>query len=186
MKRILLTFLLALPLAVAAQVRMGYLSYNKVMQQMPEYAQAQEELTTLKTQYDNEATRSEEEFQRKFTEFLQGQKDFPQNILLKRQGELQSLMENGIDFRLEAQKLLTEAEQDLLAQVSAKLDEAIRAVGDEGGYLCIINTDANQCPYINSTVGDDVTYAVMMKLGLVSTPLLQIDPVETNVAGEIQ
>ena len=82
-----LSFLL-LPFAVKAQTtqgRFGYLSYNAIFQAMPEYEVSRQKLADLKSKYDKEAQRSEEEFQRKFAEFLQGQKEFPENILLKRQ-----------------------------------------------------------------------------------------------------
>ncbi len=166
MRRILLAVCLLLPLSLAAQVRVGFLSYSKVMKLLPEYAQAQEELADLKQQYDLETARGEEEFQRKFTEFLQGQKDFPQNILLKRQAELQSLMENGISFRQEAQKLLTDAEEMLLSKVTQKLDNAIQEVGTANGFVCILNTDDHLCPFVNPAVGEDVTYLVLQALGL--------------------
>ncbi len=166
MRRILFTVCLLLPLSLAAQVRIGFLSYSHVMKLLPEYAQAQEELADLKEQYDLETARGEEEFQRKFTEFLQGQKDFPQNILLKRQAELQSLMENGISFRQDAQRLLREAEQLLLGEVEQKLDNAIQEVGTANGYLCILNTDDHLSPFINPAVGEDVTYLVLQRLGL--------------------
>ena len=79
-----LSFLL-LPFAVKAQTtqgRFGYLSYNAIFQAMPEYEVSRQKLADLKSKYDKEAQRSEEEFQRKFAEFLQGQKEFPENYLL--------------------------------------------------------------------------------------------------------
>ena len=91
----------------------GYLSYNAVFAQMPDYQKAKEDFAALKAQYDAEATRAEEEFQRKFTEFLQGQKDFPKSIMQKRQAELQELMDKSVAFRKEAQRLLAEAEAKL-------------------------------------------------------------------------
>ncbi|MCD8265741.1 MAG: OmpH family outer membrane protein [Prevotellaceae bacterium] len=159
-------FLLLLPLTLSAQIRIGYVSYEKLLHLMPEYAQAQEDLAQLKAQYDDEATRGEDEFQRKFTEFLEGQKDFPQNILLKRQAELQALMENGLSFRQEAEGILKETEQQLLSGLEARLNAAIQEVGEAGGFLCIINTDGNQCPFINPEAGEDVTPLVLEKLGL--------------------
>ena len=57
--------------------KLGYLSYNAVFQAMPEYAVSQRKLADLKAKYDKEAQRSEAEFQRKFVEFLQGQKERP-------------------------------------------------------------------------------------------------------------
>lgn len=164
--------LLLSPVAVEAQsvpagnVRLGYLSYNAVFQAMPEYAVSQRKLAELQAKYDQEAQRGEAEFQRKFVEFLQGQKDFPQNILLKRQHELQDLLEKSIRFKEEARQLLTQAEKDLQADMVYLLNEAIRAVGVEKGYACIVNTDGNVCPFLHPTLADDVTNLVKEKLQL--------------------
>ena len=68
------------PVAQTASVRFGYLSYNAIFQAMPDYKVAQQKLADLKAKYDQEARRGEEEFQRLFAEFLQGRKDFPENI----------------------------------------------------------------------------------------------------------
>ena len=153
-----LSFLL-LPFAVKAQTtqgRFGYLSYNAIFQAMPEYEVSRQKLADLKSKYDKEAQRSEEEFQRKFAEFLQGQKEFPENILLTK----------SIRFKEESQKLLVQAEKDLQADMLYLLNEAIRAVGVERGYAYIINTDGNTCPFINPAVADDVTNYVKEKLQL--------------------
>lgn len=164
--------LLALPLLCLAQGQeqgkalFGYLSYNSIFQSMPEYAIAQQKLKDLKAKYDQEAVRSENEFQRKFGEFLQGQKDFPENILQKRQKELQDLLEKSVSFKVEAQELLKQAEKDLQADMLYLLNEAIRAVGIERGYHYIINTDGNTCPFINPATGEDATNYVKEKLQL--------------------
>ena len=73
--------------------KFGYLSYSEALREMPEYARSQEKLAGLQKKYDEELARSEKEFNLKFVEFLDGQKNFPENILLKRQKELQDLME---------------------------------------------------------------------------------------------
>ena len=174
MHRILRTFILCLaflsgPLMACgqeSQAKFGYLSYNAIFQSMPEYKASQQKLADLKGKYDKEAKRGEEEFRRKFIEFLQGQKDFPENILLKRQYELQDLLAKSIRFKEESQKLLTQAEKDLQADMLYLLNEAIHAVGVENGYAYIINTDGNTCPFINPAVADDVTNLVKEKLQL--------------------
>ncbi len=170
--------LLILPLPVAAQLRIGYLSYQNIMQRMPEYAQAQEDLSRLKEQYDQEAARGEEEFQAKFTEFLQGQKDFPQNILLKRQAELQTLMENGISFRQEAERLLSEAEAQLLSDITDKLNATVQDVGASLGYALILNIDGNALPFVSPTSGEDVTYPVLQRLGLAGPVASEVNDTE--------
>jgi len=164
MKRLLLFLIAIIPIVASAQIQFGYLSYQQVLKEMPEYTQAMQELQTLKAKYDEEAARGETEFQRKFVDFLQGQKDFPQTIMQKRQAELQTLMDNGVAFRVQVQGLIAQAEKDLVAEVQKKLNRVLLEVGVEYGYGFILNTDDNACPYINPVVGVDVTELVRQKL----------------------
>ena len=165
MKRLFVLLFVVVPIVASAQVQFGYLSYKQVLKEMPEYTQAMQELQTLKAKYDEEAARGEAEFQKKFIDFLQGQKDFPQTIMQKRQAELQTLMDNGVAFRVQVQGLIAQAEKDLVAEVQKKLNRILLEVGVEYGYGFILNTDDNACPYINPVVGVDVTEIVRQKLG---------------------
>ena len=176
MKRLAFLITLVLPMPLLAQVQFGYLNYHTVMCEMPEYTQAQQELATLKGKYEAESTRTEEEFQKKFVDFLQGQKDFPQSIMQKRQGELQTLMDNGVQFRLQAQKLIAQAEKDLLGEVEKRLNRAILEVGVEYGYAFILNVEENACPYVNPVIGVDVSDLVRIKLGLIEPPTPEAQP----------
>ena len=72
MKRLFTVLMLVLPLSLQAQMQFGYMSYKTVMAEMPEYAQAKQSMAELKAKYDAEATRGEEEFQKKFVDFLKG------------------------------------------------------------------------------------------------------------------
>lgn len=99
LRRLLLVALCVLPLSVFAQAKFGYLNYSDVLKAMPQYAEAEENLAVLQSKYDAEIQRSEEEFTRKYAEFLQEQKDFPQNIMVKRHKELQELMEKSLAFK---------------------------------------------------------------------------------------
>lgn len=186
MKRLIFIFpLLMFCLAVSAQIQFGYMSYKQILQEMPEYAQATKDLAILKAKYEAEAQKGEEEFQRKFVDFLQGQKDFPQAIMQKRQAELQALMDNGVAFRMKSQELIASAEKDLMQEAYKRLNRALLEVGVEYGYGYILNTDDNNCPYINPVIGFDVTELVRQKLGLVVVPEAQqnvpVAPVEEQV-----
>lgn len=166
MKRLFVLLFVIVPVVASAQVQFGYLSYNQVLKEMPEYTQAMQDLQTLKAKYDEEAARGEAEFQKKFVDFLQGQKDFPQTIMQKRQAELQTLMDNGVAFRVQVQGLLAQAEKDLVAEVQKKLNRILLEIGVEYGYGFILNTDDNACPYINPVIGVDVTELVRQKMGV--------------------
>lgn len=146
------------------QYKFGYVNYRAIFESLPEYAAAQKSLADIKAKYDSETLHNEEEFRRMYLDFLQGQKDFPQTIMLKRQKELQNAMERGIKFRNEVSQMLDNAQKELEAPIIARLDSAIKLVATEKGYEFIMNTDAHAFPFINPTLGEDVTGAVMQKL----------------------
>lgn len=167
MKRLSLILpLLLFCIAGMAQIQFGYVNYEQILKELPEYAKAQEDLAALKAKYEAEAQKGEEEFQNKFVDFLQGQKDFPQAIMQKRQAELQTLMDAGVSFRVKSQELIAKAENELMQEAHKRLKSALLEIGVEHGYGFILNTDDNSCPYINPVVGVDVTDLVRKKLGL--------------------
>ncbi len=170
MKRLYTLLFVFIPMMAMSQIQFGYLSYDSILHEMPAYAQAMTELQTLKSKYEAEALRGEDEFQKKFVDFLQGQKDFPSTIMQKRQAELQTLMDNGVAFRIQVQNLMAQAEKDLVNNVRKELNRAILEVGVEYGYGYILNVDDNSCPYINPIVGVDVSLPVRQKLGLAEIP----------------
>ena len=96
--------------AATAPMKFGFLSYDSVMVSMPEYAQVQTNLTQLRTQYEAEQQRVADDFNRKYEEFLDGQRSYPKTILQKRQSELQEMLDKNIAFKKESQRLLADAE----------------------------------------------------------------------------
>ncbi|MBR0115826.1 MAG: OmpH family outer membrane protein [Prevotella sp.] len=158
MKRIVLLFLpLLFPLMVGAQVKFGYFSYEQTLKWMPEYKIVVDNMNDLKSKYDAETKRVEEEFNRKYEEFLDGQRDFAPTILQKRQTELQELLNRNVAFKAESERLLAEAEKEAFAPLHQKLSNALQKIGAQNGYAFILNTDGNACPYIDPTMGEDVT-----------------------------
>ena len=165
MKKIfLLLFVLALPLLASAQIRFGVFSYDTVLKSMSDYIMAQRTIDGLRQKYDSEMKRSEQEFNAKYEEFLEEQRDLVPAILRKRQTEIQEMMEKNVAFKQEAQRLLKQAETDALAPVKLKLNEAMAKVGAQQGYAFILNTDGDACPYINPEMGEDATEAIKAQL----------------------
>ncbi len=142
---------------VGAQVKFGYFSYEQILKWMPEYKIVVDNMNDLKSKYDAETKRVEEEFNRKYEEFLDGQRDFAPTILQKRQTELQELLNRNVAFKAESERLLAEAEKEAFAPLHQKLSNALKAIGAQNGYAFILNTDGNACPYIDPTMGEDVT-----------------------------
>ncbi|MBO4851098.1 MAG: OmpH family outer membrane protein [Prevotella sp.] len=149
-----------LPLAANAQLSFGYFSYDEAVKAMPEYALVQENLADLKSKYDQEMKRVEDEFNRKYEDFLDGRNDFAPTILQKRQTELQELLKKNVEFKAEARRLLQQAEEEAFAPLRDKLQRVVARIGAERGYAFILNTDGHACPYVNPEMGEDVSQLI--------------------------
>ena len=143
-----------------ATLKFGFLSYEAALQSMPDYTLVQNKLADLKAQYQTEAKRVEDEFNRKYEEFLEGQREFPKTILQKRQTELQELMQKNIAFKQQSLDELAKAEQEAMAPLRIKLIEALGKIGRERGYAFIVDTDQKALPFINPAMGEDINQTV--------------------------
>lgn len=166
MKKILsiCLFIMLLATTASAQVKIGYYSNKNVLEAMPEYAIAKNDLAQLKLQYAQEADRAEKEFNAKYEEFLNDLKSLTPTIRRKRQEELKQFMESNIRFREEAARLLAQAEQDAITPLQNKINTTLRLVAAEYSLDIILNTDSNACPYLSPSIGEDINEIVRTAL----------------------
>ena len=135
--------------ALPPVVVFGYLSYEAALDSMPQKALVTRRLQELRNAYEEEMKRVEDDFNRKYEDFLDGMKDFPRTILLKRQRELQDLLQKNVSFKNQAQEELRRAEQEAMQPLRTRLNEAIATVAREHRLAVVVNTDANACPFID-------------------------------------
>ena len=148
----------------ATTFRFGYLSYEAALKSMPEYALVQQQMKTLQDQYQAETLRVEDEFNRKYEDFLDGQREFPRTILQKRQTELQELMEKNIEFKQKSRAELAEAERQAMAPLRIRLIELLNTIGRTRGYAFVYDTDTKALPFINPAQGEDINEFVRKSL----------------------
>ena len=170
MKRIVLMIFASLVLTTAQaqqdtplQLRFGYLSYDSVLVAMPGYALVKNTLANMRSQYEAEMKRVEQDFNLKYEEFLEGQRDFPETILRKRQTELKELLERNVAFKAEVRQQLAKAEAEAMAPLKERLAEVLAQIGLERGYAFILNTDGNTVPFIHPAMGEDINQLVQEK-----------------------
>ena len=144
----------------APVIRFGYLSYDEALKGMPEYDDAQQAIAREQEAYQQEMKRVEDEFNKKYEDFLDGQRDFPRTILLKRQNELQELMQQNIAFKEKARQELRDFEKRTMQPLRNRLNEALNAIAHEKGFALIINTDSNACPFIDPVMGMSIQVMV--------------------------
>ena len=140
--------------------RFGYLSYEAALLSMPEYANVQQKMNALREQFQAETLRVEDEFNRKYEDFLDGQRDFPRTILQKRQSELQELMEKNIRFKEQGRQELADAEREAMAPLRIRLIELLSTIGRERGFAFIYDTDTKALPFLNVSFGEDINQLV--------------------------
>lgn len=172
-KTILFLLLTVVSLAVSAQdaqpkdsiaFKFGYLSYDSVMVAVPDYTELKTNMAQLREQYEAEQKRVENDFNKKYEEFLDGQASFPKTILQKRQSELQEMLDRNIEFKKQSQKMLSEAEANMMEAIKTTINMAVNIIAQERGYAFVLNTDKEAVTFINPALGEDITEAVKQLL----------------------
>ena len=154
------------PLSLFAQSqKFGFVNAAEVMQQMPEFSKAQTELQTLQKQYADEYERMRTELEKKGAEYEQVKDSLPASIVQRRERDLQELITRMQEYEQASYQNLQQAQQQKLAEVNNKLQQAIQAVGREGGYICVFDV-ASGIPYISETLCENLDAKVKAKLGI--------------------
>ena len=133
--------------------KFGHVNLQEVMQAMPEFTEAQNDLKQM-----------QDEIQRKAEAFDKEQATLPDNIKQRRQQEIQDSYQKYQESLQDNQQALQKAEQEKMAVIQQNMLDAGKAIGQEGGYVNIMTT--NSIPYISTTLSTDVTAQVKTKLGL--------------------
>ena len=160
MRKILL-LLMFLPMLLSAQGKFGFYSHKEVLMAVPEYLLAIEEFELLKQRCNAEIERNEQELTRKYVAFLDGQQDFPEPILRKRQKELQQMVDNSVLFRDRLKVWLSQAKDSLLAPCNERVDIALAKVCERMGLAYAINSDEVMYRYVNPKYGEEITPLVL-------------------------
>ena len=147
-----------------SNIIIGFLSYDSALVSMPEYAIAQQQIAETRQAYDDEMKRVEKEFNDKYEEFLENRKDYPRTILLKRQTELQELLEKNIAFKNQSRKELQQIERQILAPLRIRLNETIDTIARQQQLTMVVNTDSNACPFIEPMQSVDLNETVIRAL----------------------
>ena len=165
LKKIVLMLMLIAPMSVFAQ-KFGHIKTQEILTVMPEYTKAQTDIAAMEQQYRDEIKRAEAELSKKYAAYQQEQANLPKNIAERRQKELDDLMQKGMQFQQDAQQQLQQSWMEMIQPIAKKIDDAIKAVGQEGGYVYIFDLNSTNIPFVNETLSTDVTAAVKAKLGI--------------------
>ena len=148
-----------------AQAKFGHVNTQEIIQAMPEFATARADIEKLTQQYEADLKSMQDELQKKADAFEKEQATLPDNIKQRRQTELQEMYQKIQQSYQDNQQALGKAQQEKMQAITTKVLDAIKAVGQEGGYVYVMDMSAG-IPYISTTLSTDVTVQVKAKLGL--------------------
>ena len=164
MKKVLFMILMLAPIAAMAQ-KFGHVNSQEVIQAMPEYTKAKTEIDALQQQYEADLKGMQEEFTKKVKDYEANANTLPDNIKQRRETELQEMQQKIQQSYQDNQQALARASQEKMQAITTKVVDAIKAIGQAGGYVYIMDMTGG-IPCISTTLSTDVTAQVKAKLGI--------------------
>jgi outer membrane protein len=164
MKKLFVMLLMLAPVAAFAQ-KFGHVNAQEIVQAMPEFAKAKTEVEALQKQYEADLKSMQDELQKKAEAFEKEESTLPDNIKQRRNQELNDLYQRIQQTYQDNRNALDKAQQEKMQAITTKVIDAIKAVGQEGNYVYIMEMGAG-IPYISTALSTDVTAQVKAKLGL--------------------
>lgn len=156
--------LMLAPLAAFAQ-KFGHVNSQEIIQVMPEYTKAKTEVDALQKQYEADLKSMQDELTKKSQSYDTEKATLPANIKQRREQELQDMYQKIQQSYQDNQQALAKASQEKMQVITTKVVDAIKQVGQAGGYVYIMDVSGG-IPYISTTLSTDVTAQVKTKLGL--------------------
>ena len=148
-----------------AQQKFGHVNSQEIIQAMPEFSKARTEIEALTKQYEADLKSMYEELQKKGEAYEKEQATLPANIKERREKELAEMQQKIQQSYQDNQQALAQAQQEKMNAITTKVLDAIKAVGQAGNYIDILDMGSG-VPYISTTLSTDVTAEVKKKLGI--------------------
>ena len=164
MKKLIVLLLMILPLgAIAQEVKIAFVKTQEVFMAMPEVSGMEKQMADLNEKYRVELKQMQDEYQKKYSDFVAQQDSLTENIKMRRMQELQDMEQRTQNFIQISQQDFQKKKGELITPIQDKLKNAIKAVGDEKGYTYILDP---QIVLYQGNTAVDATQFVKAKLGI--------------------
>lgn len=172
-KKILMLLLCAAPLSMMAQ-KFARFDYQSVVQALPAYQTAMDELQAIARNYENDFADMQREYQTKVDRYKTEVNDkTPENIRTRRQQEIMDMEQKLQQAYEDNNRALQNEQQTRMQPIILKVQDAVNNIAKEGGYIYIIDKTAAQSSgiFLNENLTEDVTDKVMNKLGITAADI---------------
>ncbi len=169
-KSIIISLCIAFSFSMLAQTndapKFGHINKQDVFSAMPEAEAALKELEALLLSYKVESKKLEEEFSKKQQDYVANQANLDAAIRKYRETELQRLYASIEEFSKNADEALKKRQAELLAPIESKINDAIKKIGDENGYIYIFDVTTPGTFAYMSSKSVDILPLVKQRLNL--------------------
>lgn len=155
-------FVLAIGQTSQAQVKVGYISLQELIGKMPEYKKAETDMADYTKALNDQLNEYRLEHYIKDSISNVDSPKWTAAVRDVKRQELQKLAIKVYTYQQDAQKLLQEKEQALIAPIQQKAVQTTQAVGKENGYTYILSKEQ----LIMFPATDDLLPLVAKKLGI--------------------
>lgn len=133
------------------ELKIGYVNSIALLEQLPQKQEAEATLKQLSQKYEQELAYMQNDYNKKYADFMSYQSHMGDNIKLRRMQELTELERQINDFMKVSQQDIKYQESQLIEPLRKRLQQAINAVGIEHGFICIYDTASPSVAFITPT-----------------------------------
>ena len=164
LKKLIILLFASAPLAAFAQEKIAFINTQEIFSVMPELKGIESQMATKQQEVQKNAQALETEYNKKIEEFSKVT-NATDAVKQDQQKQLAQIQERYQVFVQNSQKEAQEMQQKLIAPVHKKIADAIKAVGDEKGFIYILDLAAGAIVY-QSDKATNATPLVKAKLGI--------------------
>ena len=163
MKKLVILFILMSTFQAVNAQKYGYLNKEELYKSIPEYDSATVQVDKLRNEYENMLSSMQAEYSSKTTSLNNESAIISDYIRQTRQDELKNLGVRIQLFSIKANAQLEEKKNQLFQPIITRVDNAIKAVATEQGFIFVIDsgqmlfTDEKKCtnilPLVKANLG---------------------------------
>ena len=149
---------------VAQDMKFGHINSSELLQAMPESKKVQQDLEAYARQLENQLTTMTSEYQAKVTEYQTNEQVWGDLVKDSKMREISDLENRINEFQQNAQKSLSQKEQQLFQPLLDKAQKAIDEVAKANGYGYVFDTSTGAI--VHYPEGSDILPLVKKHLGI--------------------
>jgi outer membrane protein len=143
--------------------KLGHINGQSLVEHMPEYKKAYEELNAYKQQFEQALVQMQTEYEQMIADFQKIEQTSPKVILDSKVKDIEAKRQGIYDFQEQASADVSNEELKKIDPILKQAKKAIEDVAKANGYTYVFDSGTGTLLYLG---GDDITALVCTKMGI--------------------